>query len=318
MEGKRHKSEGGAAGWCVAVHTGAGFHGERRAPAYRSLMERALQAAAAVLAADPAGALEAVVAAIGALEQDEITNAGAGSNLTEDGTAEADACVAWGAELHGARSGAVGAAQGLDSPIGVAAELLREARLGMLPGGRVRPMLIAGDGARRWAAKRGLGVAVDGALKSHHVSDGASRRWQEARQTVERCEAKAGQSAEPSAPPLMTSNADGGDVLHDTVGCVAVDSEGNICSGVSSGGTLCKYSGRIGEAAVYGAGAWADGSTGCSCTGMGEEIMQRLLVSLRLYCPAVCALSVDGGPYRRPTVRAASGSARHAWWSGHA
>jgi len=70
------------------------------------------------------------------------------------------------------------------------------------------------------------------------------------------------------------------DAMQDTVGAVAWDSEGNLAAGVSSGGLLLKYSGRIGEAAVFGAGCWAeqsqDGQAGmaCSISGAGEHIMR--------------------------------------------
>ncbi|KAF8135751.1 nucleophile aminohydrolase [Boletus edulis] len=68
--------------------------------------------------------------------------------------------------------------------------------------------------------------------------------------------------------------------MQDTVGAVVWDSEGNLAAGVSSGGLLLKYSGRIGEAAAFGAGCWAeqsqDGRTGmaCSISGAGEHIMR--------------------------------------------
>lgn len=70
--------------------------------------------------------------------------------------------------------------------------------------------------------------------------------------------------------------------LCDTVGAVCIEDQGNIVSGVSSGGIWLKYPGRIGEAAVYGAGAWAetvssDGiemNAATSVTGTGEHIMK--------------------------------------------
>lgn len=50
---------------------------------------------------------------------------------------------------------------------------------------------------------------------------------------------------------------DDGDVLHDTVGAVFVSAEGATAAAVSSGGLALKADGRVGEAAVYGAGCWA-------------------------------------------------------------
>ncbi|KAH0827475.1 nucleophile aminohydrolase [Lanmaoa asiatica] len=75
------------------------------------------------------------------------------------------------------------------------------------------------------------------------------------------------------------------DAMQDTVGAVAWDSEGNLAAGVSSGGLLLKYSGRIGEAATFGVGCWAEqsqnGQAGmaCSISGAGEHIMRTGLAS---------------------------------------
>lgn len=70
------------------------------------------------------------------------------------------------------------------------------------------------------------------------------------------------------------------DTPQDTVGAVAWDSCGNVAAGVSSGGLLLKDSGRVGQAAIFGAGCWAqqtsDGHTGmaCSISGSGEYIIR--------------------------------------------
>ena len=75
------------------------------------------------------------------------------------------------------------------------------------------------------------------------------------------------------------------------MGAVCIDAEGNVASGVSSGGMWVKMPGRIGEAAVYAAGCWAESiegeeseekewnRVGCSVTGVGEVIMRDLTAS---------------------------------------
>lgn len=71
----------------------------------------------------------------------------------------------------------------------------------------------------------------------------------------------------------------------DTVGSICIDEDGNISSGVSSGGISMKYPGRVGEAGCFGCGCWAqnekedDTGVGVSCTGTGEDIMLSLLAN---------------------------------------
>lgn len=56
-----------------------------------------------------------------------------------------------------------------------------------------------------------------------------------------------------------------------TVGAVAVDQDGNICAGTSTGGMTNKKWGRIGDSPIIGAGTYANNeSCGVSCTGHGE------------------------------------------------
>src|SRR5205823_4554642 len=65
---------------------------------------------------------------------------------------------------------------------------------------------------------------------------------------------------------------------HDTVGAVAVDRQGNIAAGTSTGGTLNKTPGRVGDSSLIGCGCYADNkSAAISCTGWGEPIMKLVL-----------------------------------------
>jgi beta-aspartyl-peptidase (threonine type) len=79
------------------------------------------------------------------------------------------------------------------------------------------------------------------------------------------------------------SSPDGNDLFaptisHDTVGAVALDRDGNIAAATSTGGTLNKAPGRLGDSSLIGCGCYADNlSAAVSTTGWGEPIMKLVL-----------------------------------------
>ncbi len=63
-----------------------------------------------------------------------------------------------------------------------------------------------------------------------------------------------------------------------TVGAVALDAEGNLAAGTSTGGTYAMLPGRVGDSPIIGAGTYAENATAAvSCTGAGEHILRRAL-----------------------------------------
>lgn len=67
---------------------------------------------------------------------------------------------------------------------------------------------------------------------------------------------------------MVTKHGVDESVMHDTVGVVCRDANGCMYSAVSSGGVALKHPGRIGEAAMFGAGCWADATTAVSVSGI--------------------------------------------------
>ncbi|KAI9311161.1 threonine aspartase 1-like protein [Dichotomocladium elegans] len=232
----------------IAVHVGAGHLSRSKEVRYKAALTKACEEGMAELKRRK-GALDAVGCAIRVLEDDPVTNAGTGSNLSLHGTVECDASIMDG-KTGG--YGAVGAAGGIKNPI-LAAKQMAEESTGLLPLGRVPPMLLTGQGASDWAKQRGL--QVDENLITQEAFDTYIRHME------------------------MLAE------VNDTVGAIAVDAEGHVAAGVSSGGISLKYPGRVGEAAMYGCGCWAeeeqDATTGiaCSTSGTGEQIMRTMITS---------------------------------------
>jgi beta-aspartyl-peptidase (threonine type) len=195
-----------------------------------------------------ASALDAVEAAVTVLEDDETFDAGRGSFLTADGRVQLDALLMDGATL---RAGAVACVERLKNPI-QAARLVLE---------RSPHVYLVGQGAEAFAQNNGLALIDNAEL----VIDRERQRLQAAK-------------ARASAGIPDSTFAGDPTESHDTVGAVALDADGNLAAATSTGGTLNKTPGRVGDSSVIGSGGYADNrSAAASLTGWGEPIMKLVL-----------------------------------------
>lgn len=275
----------------VLVHAGAGYHSESKAKEYKHVCKRACQKAVDKLKAG-AQAVEAVTAALVELEDSPFTNAGMGSNLNLLGEIECDASIMDGKTLH---YGAVGALSGIKNPSLVARRLLSESQKGKLSAGRIPPCFLVGKGAQQWALGHGIPPCPSEKMATK-FSVSAYRRNKRKMALAEKLEmdysrVKRGrQSNESDLRPMGNMEAmvaDGDDsesVCLDTVGAIVVDQDGNVAAAVSSGGLAMKHPGRVGQAALFGCGCWAQNSsnanpysTAVSTSGCGEHLMRTML-----------------------------------------
>ncbi len=224
----------------IIVHGGASTVPEEKAEAFTQGCLAAAQAGWDVLTRG-GNACDAVEAAIRVMEADPTFNAALGSALNADGVVCMDAAIMEGKDL---RFGALAAAQGLRHPISVARQILD-----------VGPLLLSGEGVRRFAAGRGAELCDPDEL----VTAEEREEWEKTERELQQ-----GKQAEVGG--------------HDTVGCVALDINGLLVAGTSTGGEDHNPPGRIGDSAQVGCGFYADNSLGaCAVSGTGEAIMQIVL-----------------------------------------
>ena len=188
-------------------------------------------------------ALDAVVEAVVVLEDDPRLNAGTGSRMRTDGRIQMDAAL-MDASLE---AGAVAAIERVRNPIRVARDVLSTPHI-----------LFVGPDAQAFARERGHEDYDPATPESRRKLEDSLRRIRDGH--VPRYYRK-------------FNHVD----LHGTVGAVARDRRGHFAAGVSTGGTSFMLPGRVGDSPILGAGIYA-GPAGAVCaTGIGEEIMKRVL-----------------------------------------
>ncbi|XP_072565600.1 threonine aspartase 1 isoform X2 [Paramormyrops kingsleyae] len=259
----------------VLVHAGAGYHSESKAKEYKHVCKKACQRAVEKLNAG-APAVEAVTAALVELEDSPFTNAGMGSNLNLSGEIECDASIMDGKSLQ---YGAVGALSDIKNPVLVASRLLSEALKGKLSAGRVPPCFLVGRGAYHWALSHGIPSCPSDKMATKFSLSAYKRN----RRKIELAEKVESDYVQAKKRRQSSENENGSGSL-DTVGAVVVDQEGNVAAAVSSGGLAMKHPGRVGQAAHYGCGCWAENacnlnpySTAVSTSGCGEHLIRTML-----------------------------------------
>ena len=218
--------------------------------AHEAGIANALAAGYSILEKD-GSAVDAVEAAVAVMEDDETFDAGRGSFLTSDGRVQMDALLMNGENL---RTGGVACVERLRNPIHAARLVLD----------RSPHVYFVGQGAEQFAEQRGMALCNNSDL----VIPRELERLEKA-QAAER----AGHGDTTFSGPHASDHAS-----HDTVGAVALDAHGNLAAGTSTGGTLNKAPGRVGDSSLIGCGCYADNrSAAVSLTGWGEPIMKLVL-----------------------------------------
>lgn len=238
--------------YAIAVHGGAGtILRSTMTPAlqmeYEAGLNAALEAGMQLLAAG-GSSVAAVAAAVAALEDFPLFNAGRGAVFNSIGSHEMDAAIMNGQTLE---AGAVCGVTGIKNPVLLAQEIMLHSP----------HVLLCGPGAVQFAAERGI-TPLDA---SYFYTEQRYNQWQEAMKDdsvrLDHTEKKFG-----------------------TVGAVALDAAGHLAGATSTGGMTNKKYGRIGDSPIIGAGTYANDATcAISCTGHGELFM-RSVVAYDISC----------------------------------
>jgi len=194
--------------------------------------------------------LDATKKSIRILEDAPQFNAGKGAVFTHDGKNELDAAIMNGLTLE---VGAVAGIKRIKNPIELAHLVLE-----------ISPyVLLSSDGAEKFAERNGI-VLVD---ESYFYTD---NRWSQLQRIQKRERDRARRKTDNKISVNENENEN-----HGTVGAVALDIHGNLAAGTSSGGIVNRLCGRISDAAIIGAGTYANNNTcAVSTTGYGEYFIR--------------------------------------------
>ena len=240
-------NEAKTAEYALVIHGGAGTilkkdMSEEREIAYRQALNEALDIGEGMLKAG-SESIDVVEKVIHYMEDSPLFNAGKGAVFSHEGKNELDASIMRGSDMN---AGAVGGVSNVRYPISAARAVME----------RSEHVLLTGIGAEKFAELQGLEI-VD---PSYFYTE---RRWNSLQRILE------------SEKTKLAASTDPDDKKNGTVGCVALDKNGNIVAGTSSGGMTNKRFNRFGDVPIIGAGTYADNSTcGVSCTGHGEYFIR--------------------------------------------
>ncbi len=261
----------------LVIHGGAWAMPDDMVEAHIRGVSRALAAGWRVLErADSGGcaALDAVEEAVVIMEDDETFDAGRGSFLNRDGKVQLDALIMDGATL---RAGGVGCVERLRNPVRAARKVLSESP----------HVYFVGEGAEKFAAEHGIALCKnEDLIIPREVERLRKYQAEAARRETENSDSSQDKITRDKVTPdgndLFAPSPDEGSddrtISHDTVGAVALDRNGNIAAATSTGGTLNKAPGRLGDSSLIGCGCYANNeSAAVSTTGWGEPIMKLVL-----------------------------------------
>ena len=251
--------------FAIAIHGGAGTilksqMSDSLEAAYIEVLSKAVSAGHDILSKG-GSALDAVGASINILEDSPLFNAGKGAVFTHDQTNELDASIMDGATLN---AGAVAGVMHIKNPIDLARSVMDNSP----------HVFMYGQGAEAFAKDQGFALVEQDYFYTQSRYDHLMRvkAAEEQHSLLLDKKSPMNNQAEMFFDPILKASKYG------TVGCVALDQNGNLAAGTSTGGMTNKQFGRIGDAPVIGAGTYANNqSCAVSATGWGEYFIRGVV-----------------------------------------
>ena len=281
--------------FAIIIHGGAGTILKKnmtveQEAAYTAKLEEAIRVGYEILK-NGGTSLDAVTKTINVMEDSPLFNAGKGAVFTNAETNELDASIMDGKTLN---AGASAGTTTVRNPIDLARAIMENSK----------HVMLSGKGAEIFAEEQGLTTVEPDYFYT-------KRRFESLQRVKER-EAKQANKVDTESAYLDFYDADIKDSKFGTVGCAALDKNGNLAAGTSTGGMTNKRYGRVGDAPIIGSGTYANNATcAVSSTGWGEYFIRaqvahdisalmeykglRLKEAAKLVLDKVAALGGDGG-----------------------
>jgi L-asparaginase / beta-aspartyl-peptidase len=241
--------------FAIIIHGGAGTilkknMTDEMEATYKAKLEEAIKVGYTILK-NGGTSTDAVLKTIQVMEESPLFNAGKGAVFTNAGTNELDASFMDGKTLN---AGAVAGVKDVKSPIELAIKIMTDSE----------HVMLSGEGASAFAKEKGLDIVNP----SYFYTED---RFQSLQKILNQEKTELDHDAKKAT--FYDSNIK--DSKFGTVGCVALDKNGNIAAGTSTGGMTNKRWGRIGDAPIIGSGTYANNNTcGVSSTGWGEYFIR--------------------------------------------
>ncbi|EDM44428.1 asparaginase [unidentified eubacterium SCB49] len=256
------KTSDSASNFGIVIHGGAGTILKEKMTdsleiAYAQKLEEAIKIGHEILK-NGGTAMEAVTKTINVMEDSPLFNAGKGAVFTHEETNELDASVMDGSNLN---AGAVAGVTHIKNPIDLAVEVMDHSE----------HVMLAGEGAENFAVTRGIAL-VD---PSYFYTENRFN-------SLQRIKSKEKMELDHDGKTAVSNSSAYDSFIKDskfgTVGCAALDKNGNLAAGTSTGGMTNKRWNRIGDAPIIGAGTYANNATcAVSSTGWGEYFIRGMV-----------------------------------------